>query len=177
MTDLPPPPDAPPPPPPPASQGESLPPPPDAPPPPAGDGGGRWAALRDRAADARRERAARPDWAKARIAEGGIRVANGQIRHRRDVWPLAGAEATVETAGEMRTRLSATRIALIGIFALGARKKVDKRELYITVEGPDFAFVESVNPKRGKKAREFAAQLTTLGRQAAADLEQDGDQG
>lgn len=87
---------------------------------------------------------------------GGIAVHGDTVKHGRESGPLAGAHASVDTAGEIDKRITATRLVLTGPFALAFRKKKDKRELYLTIEGDGFGWVVEVNPKEGKKAREFA---------------------
>lgn len=99
---------------------------------------------------------------------GGIVVKHGEIHHKDGSGPVLGAHATVDTAGEIDKRFTATRLLLTGPFALAWRKKKDRRELYIVVEGQGFAFVESVDPKKGAEARKFAARINTLGAQAPA---------
>lgn len=78
--------------------------------------------------------------------------------------PLSGAVAAVQTAGAIRTRLSATRVVAVGVLALALRKKVDERELYLTVDAPTFQFVAKVDPRRGDDARKFAARISSLGK-------------
>jgi hypothetical protein len=89
----------------------------------------------------------------------GVVLTDTHIYHGSEGGYLAGARATVETAGDIDRRITATRLILTGPFAFGLRKKKDKRELYLTVEGGDFAFVVEVNPKKGADARKFAAMV------------------
>jgi ribosomal protein L7/L12 len=82
---------------------------------------------------------------------------------------LAGLTARVEDAGTLSQRITATRLVLIGVFALAAQKKNDLRTVYLTVEGPDTALLRAIelkkSPKAGVEAREFAAQLNLFSRQ------------
>jgi hypothetical protein len=91
------------------------------------------------------------------------------VSYKRTRGPLAGAHATVETAGTIDRRLSATRIVMTAGLGLFWKKKVDKRELYLVVEGDGFGFVVELDPDNGKKARAFAADLnaaaSTIARQ------------
>ncbi len=96
---------------------------------------------------------------------GGVKIKDGMVIHRQGRGPVAGARATVDTAGDIDRRITASRLLLTGPFAFGLRKKKDNRELYLTVEGEGFAFVEEVDPKKGKQARAFAARLNTLAQQ------------
>jgi hypothetical protein len=90
----------------------------------------------------------------------GIEVMDDRIVSRQGSGPIAGASARVETAGQISSRISASRVAILGPFALLARKKVDQRELYLTVEGTGFSIVEKLDPKYdGEAARRFAARI------------------
>jgi hypothetical protein len=100
------------------------------------------------------------DRSQANFALGlKVAVRNGQIVHGRDKYPLAGAHATVDTAGAIDKRVTATRLILTGPFAFGLRKKKDSRELFLLVEGDGFGFVVELDPKKQKDAREFAVRL------------------
>jgi len=98
------------------------------------------------------------------IKDGRI---HGPTRHHGNV-ALSGATAVVETSGDVDRRVTAARLIMTGPFALGLRKKKDTRELFLTVEGSDGVFVVEVKPDQQKRAREAAARITTLGKQAAA---------
>ncbi len=91
----------------------------------------------------------------------------GRISKGREGGPLASAHAVVDTAGAIESRFTMTRLALMGPFALAFKKKKDKRELYLAVEGDGFAFVVEVDPDKGKKAREFAAKINAAASKAA----------
>lgn len=86
-------------------------------------------------------------------------------------YPLAGLTARVEDSGTLNRRITATRLAVMGPFALAAKKKQDDREVYLTIEGPDVAILRTVQfknkPRAGTEAREFAAQLNLRSRQLA----------
>lgn len=103
---------------------------------------------------------------------GGVTIKNGEIRHKDGSGPLAGAHASVDSAGDLDRRITATRLILTGPFALALRKKKDQRELYLLVEGQGFAIVEQIDPKKGVDARKFAARLNTLASQAATSQPQ-----
>jgi hypothetical protein len=92
----------------------------------------------------------------------GVVVKDDMIRHGRESLPLAGAHVTVDAAGEIDKRITATRLVLTGPFALAFRKKKDRRELYLMVEGEGGAFVVEVDPKKGGDARRFAARVNTM---------------
>lgn len=46
---------------------------------------------------------------------------------------VVGARASVETAGQIEKKITATRVLLTGVFALAWQKTKDARELYILV--------------------------------------------
>jgi hypothetical protein len=96
---------------------------------------------------------------------GGVKIdAEGALTYKGVKQSGEGAQAHVETAGQISERISATRMLLTGPFAFALKKKKDDRELYLTIEGSVATWVVSVNPKEGAKAREFAAKINTLGR-------------
>jgi hypothetical protein len=88
-----------------------------------------------------------------------------------------GASATVDTAGNLSvtkrptlTRMAAGGVLLgplgaVGSLAFQKRKDVDARELYLMVETEEFAAVVKCPVDDGMKARQFAAAITTAGRQ------------
>ncbi|HEY4277400.1 MAG TPA: SHOCT domain-containing protein [Conexibacter sp.] len=75
---------------------------------------------------------------------------------------IARARATVDTAGQLSRRITATRLVLTGPLALAWRKKRDERELYLLVEGVGWAISVPVDPKKGQEARAFAARINSL---------------
>lgn len=85
---------------------------------------------------------------------------------------LPGLVARVEDSGTLNRRITATRLATLGPFALAAKKKQDDREVYLTVEGATMAIVRSVlfkkTPTAGADARKFAAQLNLMARTTPA---------
>jgi hypothetical protein len=86
-------------------------------------------------------------------------------------WPVAGVTARVETEGERsergQARLSATRLVLLGPFALAVPKRktvvTDGRRAYLVISGPGFETVLEVDPDLGLVARQFAAHINTAG--------------
>lgn len=68
--------------------------------------------------------------------------------------PVEGSRVTIELGETARKRITATRVALIGIFALWVKK--DETKLYITVEHPDGVILYPVPAKKEDKARVFA---------------------
>lgn len=81
---------------------------------------------------------------------------------------VRGVVATVETAGDIDRRITATRLVLAGPFALAWRKKKDERELYLLVEGESFSLVARIDQTKGTEARQFAAAVNTASKQASS---------
>jgi hypothetical protein len=94
-------------------------------------------------------------------------------------WPLTpDVTVSVEAAGNASVtrgrNLAAKAIggALVpgGVFLFGnAKNQVhDHRELYLIIDGPDWAYTLRVDPNSGEAARRFAQNLRLAARQAAA---------
>lgn len=92
----------------------------------------------------------------------GLKVQGGSIHYKGEGGAIEGCRAGVEAAGDIDRRITATRLILTGPFALGLRKKKDKRELYLVVEGSGFGFVAQVDPGAGKVARQVAARINAI---------------
>ena len=95
---------------------------------------------------------------------GGFTLyANGLQELRGGEWqPFDGHYVTVryETAGDLHRRFTATRIALVGVFALAFRKTKDDRTAFVTVDvdgQPRWA--HEINPKKAGKALAFAKRV------------------
>lgn len=89
----------------------------------------------------------------------GVTIEGGQVRYKDQAVALQGARASVESAGEIERRFTATRLVAFGVFALAIKKKKDKRELFLTVESGDGVIFVEVSPKKSAKARAFAARI------------------
>jgi hypothetical protein len=77
---------------------------------------------------------------------------------------VAGAQATVETQGQIRGRRTVKTLGM-------HQKKIDERELFLSIEGQGWAISAQVDPKDGAEAREFAAKVNTAGMtHQAADI-------
>lgn len=94
----------------------------------------------------------------------GLKVEDGQVLVQGAGGPVQGAKATIETAGEVESRFTATRLLALGVFALAFKKKKDNRELWLTIEGPDFVIGAPVKPKDESKARLWAHQFNQYSR-------------
>jgi len=120
----------------------------------------------------REAQAARDRFEAARVRRestfAGIEIKDDRIESAQGGGLIAGARATVDAAGQLTARITATRLVLTGPLALGMRKKVDHRELYLIVEGVGWAISVAVDPDQGAKARAFAARINAAGSVAAA---------
>jgi hypothetical protein len=78
--------------------------------------------------------------------------------------------ADVDTAGALQrsSRVTATRLVTMGVFAFAFKKKKtdDSRELYLAVETPDFMSVQQINANLSNAARSFVASIATAAKQA-----------
>lgn len=95
-------------------------------------------------------------------------VLDGKVEYRLN----ASVRATVEAGGNIDRRTSATRVATGAILTGGvgaiigaiAKKKVDKRELYLVVEADEWAELVELKPKHGAQARELAQAINLAAR-------------
>lgn len=87
----------------------------------------------------------------------GVTLKLGQVRYKGTGGAVKGATARVESAADVRRRVTATRVLAIGVFALAAKKQAG--HLYLTVEAPGFEFVVEVPVKKEAEARGFAAKI------------------
>lgn len=103
----------------------------------------------------------------------GVVLTSTEIRYKEEGGPVAGARASVETAGDIDRRVTVTRLVLTGPFAFALRKKKDKRQLFLLVEGEGFGFVVEVNPKKVAEAHKFALKVNLAAKTDAARAESD----
>lgn len=112
-----------------------------------------------------RQRLTREPWLADLAVDGDVlRTANGEVVD------LTGAVARVETTGELRRRVTVTRLAATGVFALAAKKKVDDRTVFLTVEGPHVADVHEYPAAKIDQValRQFVATINSLARRQAS---------
>ena len=95
----------------------------------------------------------------------GIVLKPDSLKYKGTGGPVFGATAHVETAADVRRRITATRVLAIGIFALAAKKQTGN--VYLTVEHPDYGFVVEIPVKKETQAREFAAKINNAAKRAA----------
>ncbi len=114
---------------------------------------------------------------------GKVKVSATQIKVPSGVFPMnPRVQAAVDTAGELvvSRRPTLTRMAAGGLLfgpigaLLGAgvtKKEVaDKRELYLLIEGDEFASLIQCDPDKGQKARQTATAINQAARQSETFL-------
>jgi hypothetical protein len=115
-------------------------------------------ATQDKLVEAKAKLDARPDIHRF---EGVKLVGNDRVESKQGGGPVAGARASVETLGQIRGRRT------IKTFGLH-QKKIDEREVYLTIEGQGWEISVQVDAEDGAKAREFAARVNTASKMAAS---------
>ncbi|MGW0015508.1 hypothetical protein ACWDVX_37890 [Streptomyces tendae] len=103
------------------------------------------------------EKAAAKRMSRIRVAAAaaGVNVLSGKFHQPgQGSIPVDGSTVTIELGETARKRITATRVALTGIFALWLKK--DEQKLYITIEHPDGVLLYPVDAKKEDKARVFA---------------------
>lgn len=104
------------------------------------------------------EKAAKARYNKIRgaAAAAGVNVMGGSFRApNQEPVPVEGATVTIEKGEEAKARITATRVALTGIFALFLKKDMNK--LFITIEGADGGvLLQPVPARKEAQARVFA---------------------
>lgn len=104
------------------------------------------------------ERAAAKHLGKIRLvaASAGVTMMGGNFKSAGQMnVPVEGATVTIEKGAEAKARITATRVALTGIFALFLKKDMNK--LFITIEGANGeVLVQPAAVKKEDKARIFA---------------------
>ncbi|MFE3853423.1 hypothetical protein ACFXPN_20085 [Streptomyces griseorubiginosus] len=102
--------------------------------------------------------AARQRQITAAAAAAGVTVMGGKVRMpNQQAIPIEGARVTIEAGETARKRITATRVALIGIFAIWAKK--DMSQLFITIEHDDGIVLVPVPAKKEAQARIFATMV------------------
>ena len=80
---------------------------------------------------------------------------------------LDGVHASVEDGSALESRVTLTRMLAVGLLAFAFKKK-SGGEKYLTVEGPDFAWVALANRKHISNAMRFATAINDSARKTAA---------
>lgn len=79
--------------------------------------------------------------------------------------PLNGISAWVEYGRDIESRVTLTRIALLGAAALAVPKKKGG-ERFLTIEGEDFFWCMEVSSKNAVRAAKFAAKVNQQAKEA-----------
>lgn len=78
--------------------------------------------------------------------------------------PVRDTVATVDS--QISSRITATRLVTLGVFALAAKKKTGA--IYLSIDNPSLASVVECPKDDNTKARQFAVKITNAGKAAAA---------
>lgn len=76
---------------------------------------------------------------------------------------LHGVKANVEDGSALESRVTLTRLLALGVFAFAFKKKKGG-EKYLTIEGPDFAFIAQSGRKQISEAMTFANMVNDQAR-------------
>lgn len=99
---------------------------------------------------------------------GGITLyRDGRVGRGRERYPVVGVSARVESGSELESRVTATRLVGMGLFAFAAKKKRGG-EVWLTVEGPEFFWSVEVSRDDARDARKLAAQVNQQAARALA---------
>lgn len=102
--------------------------------------------------------AARQRQVTGAAAAAGVTIISGKVRMpNQQPIPIDGARVTIEAGETARKRITATRVALIGIFALWAKK--DMSQLFITIEHEEGIVLVPVPARKEAQARVFATMV------------------
>ncbi|MFI5685890.1 hypothetical protein [Streptomyces sp. NPDC051636] len=94
----------------------------------------------------------------AAAAAAGVTIMGGKVRMpNQQAIPIEGARVTIEAGETARKRITAARVALIGIFAIWAKK--DMSQLFITIEHEEGIVLVPVPAKKEAQARIFATMV------------------
>lgn len=87
---------------------------------------------------------------------------------KKEEHPLTGVAATVESGEAIQSRITATRLLAVGVFAFAIPKKSGGQS-YLILDGPDFAWAIEVDRKQRSKAVEFATKVNNQAKKVAAE--------
>lgn len=122
-----------------------------------------WLLRQARKAEERQRVETHPWLSDFTLADGELLAADGLPVDLRD------AVARVETVGELRRRVTATRLAATGVLALALKKRDDSRAVIVTIEGPRVALVREYPTKRLDRAAlaQFVAEVNQVAQRHA----------
>lgn len=82
-------------------------------------------------------------------------------------WPVSGAKADFQHGADVGARVTATRVMLTGVFALGLKKNRNKVYALVELADGEQLLIES-KVKNEKDAREFVAKVNQASAHYAA---------
>jgi hypothetical protein len=97
----------------------------------------------------------------------GVRLFERWIETPHGSGPVRDTVASVDS--QIASRITATRLVTLGVFALAAKKKTGA--IYLSIDNPALASVVECPKDDNTRARQFAVQITNAGK-AAAVLEE-----
>lgn len=101
----------------------------------------------------------------ALVTKDGKVVESG---HPSNCGPFAGSTLTIATEGEIKSRYTVTRIALLGIFALAFKKKTSDKDVYAVFSGEGFDFITGPLKRTNEmEARRLAQKYNRLSKDIA----------
>jgi len=92
----------------------------------------------------------------------GVRLYERWIITPHGEGPIAGTQASVDA--QVSSRITATRLLAIGVFAFAARKKTGA--IYLSIDNPQLASVVECPQDHNAKARQFAVKIMNAAREA-----------
>lgn len=102
----------------------------------------------------------------------GLTLRDGKLVYKSQFQPVHGASAHVSASGQIDRRATATRVivggALFGktgaVVGALAKKKVDRRQLYLHINGERFTWAIPIDPDKERAAQTLAAKINTAAR-------------
>jgi hypothetical protein len=95
-------------------------------------------------------------------AFGSYRLSGAMLSHGLKKWQVPGAVANIEVGGNVHQRVTATRLALIGPFALAVKKGKGNVYVVVALAGGEQLLIEA-KVKQEKQAREFVTKVNNAG--------------
>lgn len=95
-----------------------------------------------------------------------IELYKDHIECKGESHPLDGIVAHVESGSDLESRVTLTRLIAVGLFAL-AFKKRRGGEKYLTIEGPDFAWMSLIDRKHVQEGMRFMNNVNDAARKAS----------
>ena len=92
----------------------------------------------------------------------GVSLIGDKLFYKSTRGPVKGATARVEQGADVAKRVTATRLATLGVFAFAAKKQTG--HVYLTIEGDGIDIAVEVPAKKEADARKFAAKVNAAGK-------------